>query len=236
MTIKMQPGDGIACKNIRDESHLKRIREAVRAQGWPVRERYGTWVQMRSRAWPYLDLDDRGDLVWSAQCSGRRIDPAELLGEGQTAYSILPKDTESVGHPAADILQQLADEARVNPEPWRAFERRPLNGTNGWVQCTSSMSFELAVRRGLTIRRRPRTIRIGEFVVPAPVREAPAAGTEYWVADPALKDFCHHYSWSDDSGENAWLCRGLIHLDPKAAETHGRALASLTAQEEQNNA
>lgn len=236
MTTRMQPGDWIAKEDIRDEEHLERIREAVRVQGYRVGSPYGRWTSpARISRVDRLALDETGDLLWrSGPLEGRRIDPAELLGKGQTAYSILPKDTESVGHPAADILQQLADEARVNPEPWREFQF--LNADGAWVSMNTMEVIIGAVENGYEIRRRPRTVRIGKFDVPIPVREAPAAGTEYWVADPALKDFCARYSWFHDSGEEAWLRRGLIHLDPKSAEIHGRALASLTAQEEQNNA
>lgn len=232
--MKMQPGDWIAKEDIRDEEHLECIRDAVRAQGNSVNDEYGFWETRQK--WPALRLDGDGDLDWTAdQGCGVRIDPAELLGAGQTAYSILPKDAESVGHPAADILQQLADEAKVNPEPWREFQiRADLAGE--WEDCRSflSLCWHLAHKE---VRRRPRTIRIGEFDVTVGVREAPADGEKVWVADPLHEKYAHsrtHYHAGSEQSKRL-LRRGLIHLDPKSAETHGRALASLTAQEKQDD-
>lgn len=163
--IKMQPDDWIAREDIRDEDHLERIREAVQTQGWTARKRYGAW-QLYEK-WPCLRLDVEGDLVWSAQCSGRHIDPAELLGKG---------------HPAAGILHELARAADVNPEPWREFQVRSDPGGE-WDDCRSflSLCWHLAHKE---VRRRPRTIRIGEFDVPEPVRKWPADGENIWAADP----------------------------------------------------
>lgn len=216
--MKMQPGDWIAKEDIRDEEHLERIREAVRAQGWDVHKHYGQYK--RREGWPYLNLDDAGGLVWSTRSSGRRIDPADLLG---------------VGHPAADILQQLAEEARVNPKPWGEFQRRVDPGEK-WEDCRSllSLCWHLANEE---VRRRPRTIRIGECDVPVGIQKPPGPRTPYYVADPSAVNYQRgDYRWGGSSVlETMPLERGLIHLDPESAATHGRALASLTAQEEQSD-
>ena len=64
------------------------------------------------------------------------------------------------GHPQADLLQQLADEAKVNPEFWREFQWK-FNYQNKWRDEKSMNGLvESLFDPTMEVRRRPRTVRV----------------------------------------------------------------------------
>lgn len=74
-----------------------------------------------------------------------------------------------------------------------------------------------------------KTIRIGEFDVPEPVRQVLKTGTQYCVPMIAHTLFASvQYTWSDDPFDHHALNSGMIHLSKEDAEIHARALISLT--------
>lgn len=72
---------------------------------------------------------------------------------------------EPKGHPNASILMEIAKEAAVNPEYWKEFQFK--KDTN-WVDFTSLNSLHTCLINDYQIRRKPRTIRIGNYDVPEP--------------------------------------------------------------------
>ena len=74
----------------------------------------------------------------------------------------------------------------------------------------------------------PKTIRIGEYDVPDPVREPLEKDTEYWGVDPMAEELAWKYKWNNALFCNLMLRRGLIHLTKEAAVIHAKALMSLT--------
>ena len=74
----------------------------------------------------------------------------------------------------------------------------------------------------------PKTIRIGEYDVPEPVREPLEDDKEYWCVDPTAKELAWKYTWNNALFCNLMLRRGLIHLTKEAAVIHAKALLSLT--------
>lgn len=74
----------------------------------------------------------------------------------------------------------------------------------------------------------PKTIRIGEYDVPEPVREPLEDGKEYWGVDPTATELAWSYKWNNAGFCNLMLRRGLIHLTKEAAVIHAKALLSLT--------
>ena len=74
----------------------------------------------------------------------------------------------------------------------------------------------------------PKTIRIGEFDVPEPLRECPTAGTQVFVADPTITSCVANWKWSSDGIDKMLLKRGLLHTTKEAAIIHTKALLSLT--------
>ena len=74
-----------------------------------------------------------------------------------------------------------------------------------------------------TVRRKPRTIRIGEKDVPEPMRVAPAVGTHYWIVSVS-EEFLYSSTWAGDESDFYCLERGLCQLTKEAAEQHRKAL------------
>ena len=74
----------------------------------------------------------------------------------------------------------------------------------------------------------PKTIRIGEYDVPEPVRKPLEDDKEYWGVDPMAEELAWKYKWNNALFCNLMLRRGLIHLTKEAAVIHAKALLSLT--------
>ena len=74
----------------------------------------------------------------------------------------------------------------------------------------------------------PKTIRIGEYDVPEPVREPLEKDTEYWIAHFSLEGLANRFKWYSDKFDNRVLKNGLIHLTKEDAVIHAKALLSLT--------
>jgi len=77
-------------------------------------------------------------------------------------------------------------------------------------------------------RVKPKTIRIGAFDVPEPLRVAPTNGTRYYF--PAVLDdiLTKSHAWFVVRAETRSLAKVLCHLTKEAAELHALALISLT--------
>lgn len=127
-------------------------------------------------------------------------------------------------HPHAKIAQEYWKEAETDDEAWKSWEFRKQGQ---WLPMSSEPMFIPA----LQYRRRPRTIRIGEYDVPEPLREAPEMGANYWfpsiLKEPPTVDSCE---WDGAEFDYLLLERSMIHLTEEAAKIHAEALISLTRQ------
>lgn len=126
-------------------------------------------------------------------------------------------------HPHAALMAEYAKDAAETDKPWERWEAS-IAGEWHPLACHPEWLHEVRYRR------KPRTIRIGQFDVPEPMREAPKAGAFYFTALVDLKGFSDRYIWRDDSDDFRYLTRGLCHATREAAELHARALISLTAE------
>ena len=73
-----------------------------------------------------------------------------------------------------------------------------------------------------------KTIRIGEYDVPEPMREIPARGTTYYVVDTVAPSSPRAYTWVGDTADIGWFNLGILHSTIDAAVLHTKALLSLT--------
>lgn len=78
----------------------------------------------------------------------------------------------------------------------------------------------------------PKTIRIGKYDVPEPVRE-PLEYTEsederYWFPKLNSPELCDWNYWCDDEMDKQHLLRGIIHITKEAAIQHAKALLQFT--------
>ena len=115
-------------------------------------------------------------------------------------------------HKHAEFLHALADgrgdEFECHHESW---------GDDVWRRSPGYAGSICQYPDNWTVRRKPRTIRIGNLDVPEPMRIAPAMGTAVWLVcihtDPPYR-----YSWSGNATEQGWLKLGICHLTKEAAE------------------
>lgn len=75
---------------------------------------------------------------------------------------------------------------------------------------------------------KPRTVRIGEFDVPAPVREKLEYDTKFYVPSSKYRTGYETYLWADIDAHYNFLAAGQIHLTARAAQLHNEALVSFT--------
>lgn len=125
------------------------------------------------------------------------------------------------GHPHAESMRLYAEDAAECVEPWTRWE---VCLSGGWEELTVQPSWAPHFQ----YRRKPKTVRIGEFDVPPPMREAPPVGTVVFVV--TLMSLCAHagFLWTDSEINKRSLKRGLLHRTHEAADLHAKALISLT--------
>ncbi|MDX7989179.1 hypothetical protein FE392_18000 [Xenorhabdus sp. 12] len=134
-------------------------------------------------------------------------------------------------HIHADLTMEYAKLAQETERPWEYFQYR-THGNEKWLDCNTLFAFHSAYQ----YRLKPRTIKIGNFDVPEPVREPLEEGAEYfypYVSGTEESDMGGFFSrdyWAGWCVDMTRLKRGLIHLTPEAAELHAKSLISLTSK------
>jgi hypothetical protein len=124
-------------------------------------------------------------------------------------------------HPHAEFLHLV-----LNGEDTSDWEARHKECPNTTFSPASDYAGCVLGSPGFwTVRRKPKTIKIGEMDVPEPMRVAPADGTSYWVVRVA-EDTPYLSIWTSDETDFGfgWLNSGLCHLKKEDAEQHRRAL------------
>ena len=99
------------------------------------------------------------------------------------------------------------------PQPWKKLIGHPL-----WSD-------------GTEYRRKPRTIRIGNYDVPEPLRVAPAEHTTYYIPLITNDTYYDINNFDGAKWDLVMLRQGMMHLTREAAELHAKALISLTEQQ-----
>ena len=154
---------------------------------------------------------------------GEEYDLVELIAGPGSLPPTAPVDEPTKGHIHAAQMAEFARDAATHERPWELWETSNDDGKR-WYAMSESEGF----LESWLYRRKPRTIRIGAFDVPEPLRVAPAVGTLYFVADPSDLQLTHSFSWANTGDAALWLARGLAHLSPEAARMHAEALLSFT--------
>ena len=158
-----------------------------------------------------------------------RVDFAETV-EWRNSLQLYPlaeaNKVPAAAHPHAGLMMKYAEIAQTTDKPWEHFELR-LNDSCVW----EAIHFPLRFYSDVEYRIKPeppKTIRIGEYDVPEPVREPLEDDKEYWGVDPMAEELAWKYKWKNALFCNLRLRRGLIHLTKEAAVIHAKALLSLT--------
>ena len=105
------------------------------------------------------------------------------------------------------------------------IQGRFMGDCSGWED--SQHDWEV-FRMSCEYRIKPKTIRIGEYDVPEPMREIPARGTTYYVVDTVTPNSPRKYAWAGDTADIGWFNLGILHSTRDAAVLHAKALLSLT--------
>lgn len=120
------------------------------------------------------------------------------------------------------ILQALIDDEPIE-----------FATANNWT--TSTTSNTLSVLRqwsfghtSVSLRIKPKTIQIGEFTVPAPLRKPPS--NSYYYANITFGEV-EQINWEGTGDENTWLANGVLFSTKRGAETFLAAILSLTREQ-----
>ena len=201
-------------------------------------ERYGFAAQdSNGMVWAFLTkprLRRGPKSVWVASNVDSFELAADLADDWSTSvitreeYLAAREAAKPKGHPHAALMAEYAEVARTNPEPWREFECK--NKCAGmWHTLTTNPSWIARIE----YRRKPRTIRIGDYDVPEPVRESLEDGQVYFAVALLVREDkvpAYKLEWEGDLIDIRLLEQGRIHLTKEAAELHAKALLSFTKQ------
>lgn len=105
---------------------------------------------------------------------------------------------------------------------WKPLMEKIGEGLIRYVDTQSYMS-------GLSFRIAPRTILVNGVEVPAPEKDAPADGTQYFIPYLTDDDLYEGMQWDSAPVDRKWLDLGLVYLDKESAIA--RAKAMLITQE-----
>lgn len=126
-----------------------------------------------------IRLDD-GNLVHLHLKEDRVIGkatPSHLSADWKIKEPCVPVTINSspvIGHIHAESMALYAHDAATHERPWELWERAPAGSNDcSWEAMQNHPSWG----KSSWYRRKPKTIKIGEYDVPEPCRVAPANGT-----------------------------------------------------------
>lgn len=111
-------------------------------------------------------------------------------------------------HIHAELMLQYAQDAMETDKPWERWE----TFSSGWRACCSSPVWASA----LLYRRKPQTVTINGFEVPAPLKVAPDGG-RYYIEYVDEDCFYSHSIWSGHTYDRKCLKRGIAHATKEGA-------------------
>jgi len=120
-----------------------------------------------------------------------------------------------------------AQDAQETETPWKLWECRwHTESSPPWQKLAEHPTWNVNTE----YRRKPRTIRIGNYDVPEPLRVAPEKLKSYYFVEISYATLACVTTWTNDATDNFRLDSGICHLTCEAAELHAKALISLTEQ------
>jgi hypothetical protein len=128
-------------------------------------------------------------------------------------------------HIHAELMLAYAQDAQESDTPWDQWEFKTKD-EEPWKKCNVNPEWRVSV----SYRKRIKTIRIGQYDVPEPLRVKPVIGTTYYYVSLKEPNGAADYKWDNDEADNILLLNGAIHLTLDAAELHGKALINLNAK------
>ena len=125
-------------------------------------------------------------------------------------------------HPNAQILAQLAEIAKTDPEPWKRMEVRV---GNDWLDCNE---FTTPLNPNVVFRIKPTTVNIGGVELEGPLREAPEDGTKLWLLFDSTTVTDMPVLFTRRQLEQIrWLNEGRLFVSKEARDKYQDALVKL---------
>lgn len=130
-------------------------------------------------------------------------------------------------HPNADILAQLAEIAKTDPEPWKRLEVQDECG--GWERCHP---YHALLHPNVTFRIKPATVNIGGVELEGPLREVPEDDTRLWLlfASATVTDVPFRFTRRQPELIR-WLKEGRLFATKEARDKYQNALVNLAMGE-----
>lgn len=88
------------------------------------------------------------------------------------------------GHPHAELMMQLAEDAKTHTEPWKLYQIKTVQGI--WKDIGHQFIFD----KNCTYRRKPKTHIVNGVEIPD-ISFTPAYLQDYWFPNPSTDGFCH---------------------------------------------
>ena len=129
-----------------------------------------------------------------------------------------------IPHPYAELLRAIADGEEIECADTRSV---PVS----WSLISSQFALHRVAYDAahLKLRVKPKTIRIGEYDVPEPMRVEPEEDAEFFLPAVLLSRKHILCSWAGHPEQYEHLAAGFCHSTAEAAELHAKALISLTS-------
>ena len=129
-------------------------------------------------------------------------------------------------HPNAQILAQLAEIAKTNPEPWKRLE---VQIGDRWVKCGDCAPL---LDPPAIFRIKPSTVNIGGVELEGPLREAPKVGAKVWLLfDPTPTPYVSLLFSPQLPKHTQRLNQGRLFASKEARDRYQAALVKLAMGE-----
>jgi hypothetical protein len=115
----------------------------------------------------------------------------------------------------AELMLQYAQDAMETDKPWERWQEKLAIK---YEDCDSNPFWY----EGRQYRRKPQTVKINGFEVPAPLKEALADGDEYFIEAPNVSEFYIIEFWGGgavdaEKYDQMQLHRGIAHATKEGA-------------------
>lgn len=125
-------------------------------------------------------------------------------------------------HIHAAFIALYAQDAAETEKPWERWEFQ--SGGGPWCAARDTGP---TWHEDSQYRRKPKTIRIGEYDVPEPMRVVPTK--PFWAVSLTSTELCFLMRWEGSAQNFYLLSSGLCHFTRDAATAHAVALIAFTA-------
>ena len=123
----------------------------------------------------------------------------------------------------SDKMMIYAKQAAEMDEPWKLWDAMN-NCESKWVPLKAHPKWD----KGTTYRVRPKTIRIGNYDVPEPMREKPEMYSTYYFIRLDVKGGYLRDVWANEVTDNRRLEAGICQATESGIIAHAKALFSFS--------